>query len=295
MQSAVLRGRVVGRRCGPRGGGRLRVWRGRGAAGVVAVGALRRGLARRLCGVVWLAGWRGRVGRRRGGCGGAGQVALLLRRRRLLPRARRLAIGVGVARRRQRLPVRAVHGRGRADAAPDGVCGHKGLRLRRHGREDAVLVEAQAVGAAAVLGGLEARAADLAAPAVATGNGSALARRGRLVVLLDVLWRGGLLAVRVLRRRGARPLVGAWETVRLLVLRVLVGGHVRARILGGRRRERRVHMRGRRRIGAVGGLLRGRRLPVRVRVHGGGGGVVHCAALRERGLSGTVEGCRKRG
>lgn len=84
----------------------------------------------------------------------------------------------------------------------------------------------------------------LAASAVATGNGSALAGRGRLVVLLDVLGRGrrALLAVRVLRRRGARPLVGAGQTVLLLVLRVLVGGHVRARLLRRRRRQCGVHL-----------------------------------------------------
>ena len=51
-------------------------------------------------------------------CGGAGQIARL----RLLPRAWRLAIGVCMARRRQGLPVGAVHGRGRANASPDGVC-----------------------------------------------------------------------------------------------------------------------------------------------------------------------------
>ena len=50
-----------------------------------------------------------------------------------------------------------------------------------------------------------------------------------MVLLLDILWRRALLAVRVVRRRGARPLVGAWQAVLLLVLRVLVGGHVRAR------------------------------------------------------------------
>ena len=83
----------------------------------------------------------------------------------------------------------------------------------------------------------------LAASAVAAGNGSALAGRGRLVVLLDILRRWGLLAVGVLRRRGARPLVGARKTVLLLILWVLVGGHVRARLLG-RRREGRVHLGG---------------------------------------------------
>lgn len=93
-------------------------------------------------------------------CGWAGQIARLLLLL-LLPRARRLAIGVCMARWRQGLPVGAVHGRGRADAAPDGVCGDEGLRLRRDGRKDAVLIESQAVGAPAILGGLEAGAADL--------------------------------------------------------------------------------------------------------------------------------------
>ena len=62
-------------------------------------------------------------------------------------------------------------------------------------------------------------------------------------MLLDILrWRRrALLAVRILRRRGARPLVGARKTVLLLVLRVLVGGHVRTRLLGRGRRER-VHL-----------------------------------------------------
>lgn len=88
-------------------------------------------------------------------CGRAGQVALLL------PLARRLRVGLCVVCRREGLPVRAVHGRGSADTAPDGVCWDKGLSLRRDRREDAVLVESQAVGAAAVFGGLEARAANL--------------------------------------------------------------------------------------------------------------------------------------
>ena len=82
----------------------------------------------------------------------------------------------------------------------------------------------------------------LATAAVTASNGSALARSGRLVVLLDILWRRGLLAVGVLRRRGTRPLVRAWQTILLLVLRVLVGGHVRARLLWWRRREGRVHL-----------------------------------------------------
>ena len=92
-------------------------------------------------------------------CGRAGQITLLLLL--LLPRARRLAISICVARRREGLPVGAVHGRGSADTAPDGVCWDKGLRLSRDRCEDAVLIEPQTVGAAAVLGGLEARTANL--------------------------------------------------------------------------------------------------------------------------------------
>lgn len=78
----------------------------------------------------------------------------------------------------------------------------------------------------------------LAAPAVATGNGSALARSWSLVVLLDILRLGSLLAIRILRWRPTIPLVGARKTVGLLVLRMLVGSHVRTRLLGGRRRRR---------------------------------------------------------
>jgi len=84
-------------------------------------------------------------------CSWAGQILLLLR---LL--ARRLAIRFRMVRRRERLSVRAIHGRWLSDATPDRVCRHEGLCLRRDGREDAVLVEPHAVGAAAVLGGLEA-------------------------------------------------------------------------------------------------------------------------------------------
>ena len=64
------------------------------------------------------------------------------------------------------------------------------------------------------------------------------------MVLLDILrWRRrALLAVRILRRRGARPLVGARKTILLLVLRVLVGSHVRARLLERRRREGGVYL-----------------------------------------------------
>lgn len=69
-------------------------------------------------------------------CSGARQILLL---------ARRLAIGLGVVCWGERLAVCAVHGRRLTDAAPDGVCGHKGLRLGGNGGEDAVLVEAHAV------------------------------------------------------------------------------------------------------------------------------------------------------
>ena len=97
---------------------------------------------------------------------------------------RRVARVVGAAplvRHGQGLAVGAVDGRvhgaaavgargggvGRAGAAGvaqvrvGGVGRHEGVRLRRHGREDALLVEAQAVGAAAVGRRVEAVAADL--------------------------------------------------------------------------------------------------------------------------------------
>lgn len=66
------------------------------------------------------------------------------------------------------------------------------------------------------------------------------------MVLLDVLRRRrrALLAVGVLRRRGACPLVGARQAVLLLVVRVLVGGHVGARLLRRRGREGGVHLGG---------------------------------------------------
>ena len=50
----------------------------------------------------------------------------------------------------------------------------------------------------------------LATSAVPAGNGSALARSWRLVVLLDVLrwWR--LLAIWIWWRRSTRPLIGTW-------------------------------------------------------------------------------------
>lgn len=83
----------------------------------------------------------------------------------------------------------------------------------------------------------------LATSAVPAGNGSALSGSWRLVVLLDILRRRRwLLAVRVWRRRGARPLIGAWQAVGLLVLVLRMLGHVGSGLLGRRRRERGVHL-----------------------------------------------------
>jgi hypothetical protein len=184
-------------------------------------------------------------------CSGAGQILLL---------ARRLPIGITVARRRKGLPIGTVHGRRRSDAAPDGVRRDEGLRLGGDGGEDAVLVEPHAVGAAAIFSRLEARAPDLrrvsklrraiawaitylATSAVAAGNGGALAGSWRLVVLLlhILRWWWRLLAVRVLRRRSARPLIGARQAIWLLLLVVRMLGHVGSRLLG-RWRERGVHL-----------------------------------------------------
>lgn len=90
----------------------------------------------------------------------------------------------------------------------------------------------------------------LATPAIATGNGGALAWGGRLVVmlvllvlLLDIVLRRrrALLAVGVLGRWTTRPLIGARQAVLLGVRRMLVMGHVRTRFLGGRR-KRWVHL-----------------------------------------------------
>jgi hypothetical protein len=90
-------------------------------------------------------------------CSWARQILLLLR----LWLARRLAIRVPMVCRRKRLAIRAIHGRWLSHATPDRMCRHERLRLRRDGREDAVLVEPHAIGAAAILGGLEAGAPDL--------------------------------------------------------------------------------------------------------------------------------------
>jgi hypothetical protein len=67
-----------------------------------------------------------------------------------------LAIRFGMARWRQRLAICAVHWGWLSDAAPNGMCRNESLGLGRNGRENAVLVEPHAVGAAAVFGGLEA-------------------------------------------------------------------------------------------------------------------------------------------
>ena len=83
----------------------------------------------------------------------------------------------------------------------------------------------------------------LAASAVATGNGSALAGSWGLVMLLDVLrrWRR-LLAVWIWRRRSAGPLIGAWQAVGLLVLVLRMLGHVGPGLLGRWRWERGAHL-----------------------------------------------------
>jgi hypothetical protein len=89
-------------------------------------------------------------------CSWARQVALLARLLRWL-----LAVCFGMARGRERLAICAIHGRWLPDTPPNRVCRNKSLCLRRDRREDTILVEPHAVGAAAVLGGLEARAANL--------------------------------------------------------------------------------------------------------------------------------------
>lgn len=219
----------------------MRLRRRRGAAWLIAISALWRSLTRRLCGVVRLGLRRaGRVGSRRSSCSGARQILLL---------ATWLCVGLVLARRRKRLPVGAIHGWRLSDTAPDGMGWDKGLRLGGDGCEYAVLVEPHAIRAAAVLGGLEARATNLASPTVTAGNGGALARSWRLVVLLDILgrWRRALLAI-VWWRRTASPLVGPREAIWLLVLGML---HVWSRLLR-RRRERGVHVI----LGRIGAICR---------------------------------------
>lgn len=102
------------------------------------------------------------------------------RRHRIPVRRRRRIVGIlPLMHGAERLAVSTVDGRwallwvdgasaslGRHDTAGSemricGVRGDKSLRLRRHGREDAFLLESLAVGASSVVGRFEARAADL--------------------------------------------------------------------------------------------------------------------------------------
>lgn len=137
----------------------------------------------------------------------AGQRVARLGVRRAVGVGRRLGGG-------QWLAVRAVQRRRGAGTAPDCVCGHEGLGLGGDGCEDALLREAHAVGAAAILRGLEAGAANLAPSAVAAGDGGALARGG-LVLLVHVRrW----LSVGVRRRRAGIHLVRRRQAVGLLLL-----------------------------------------------------------------------------
>jgi hypothetical protein len=89
---------------------------------------------------------------------------------RLLPG--RLTICIRMARRRKRLAVGTVHLRRVWASTPEGMRGDKGLRLSRDGCEDAVLVEAHAIRAAAVVGRLEARASDLSRVLAAVAQGT---------------------------------------------------------------------------------------------------------------------------
>lgn len=107
--------------------------------------------------------------------GRRGRVAVRLTMRRHRVRAswagQRISVRAGrrvvAMRRRKAVAVRTVQllwltGRGTSTAATvERLRRHEGLSLGRHGREDAFLAEADAVGAAAVLGVLEARASDL--------------------------------------------------------------------------------------------------------------------------------------
>lgn len=213
------------------------------AAVIVARGSWRRGKAGRRA-------RRSRV-RARSSTGVRQRIAGL-RVRRAIAVGRRLG-------RRKRLSVCAVERRRLSSSTPDGVSGHEGLRLGRDGREDAFLGEAHTIGAAAVLGSLEARTANLAPPAVAASNGSPLSRSG-LVLLVHVRRRSvGVRRRRMTRIHGVR----SRQAVRLLLLE---RSHVGARVVGGRERVR--LGRGWRRIGAVGLVGRGLRRvrPVRLLV-----------------------------
>ena len=96
---------------------------------------------------------------------GAGQRIARLRGRGTVSGVRRLLGGRG-----QWLAVGAVERRGRAGTAPDGVGRHEGLGLGGDGGEDALLREADAVGAAAVLRSLETGAANLQAQCQLRGH-----------------------------------------------------------------------------------------------------------------------------
>jgi hypothetical protein len=97
---------------------------------------------------------------------------------------------------------------------------------------------------------------DLAPPAIATGNGSPLARRWSLVLswVSHIIWRRGLALIWVLRRRAALPFMRTRQTVLLLLLlllvmvrvrmRVRMGGHVGSRLSRRGRRQRSVELRG---------------------------------------------------
>jgi hypothetical protein len=116
------------------------------------------------------AGFIVRGSRRTIGIMSLGRTWRACRARQIRLPARRLTICIGMARRRKRLSVGTVHGRRISHSTPDGVRGDKGLRLCGDGREDAVLVEAHAIRAAAVIGRLEAGAANLAG--VSGGHGT---------------------------------------------------------------------------------------------------------------------------
>jgi hypothetical protein len=91
---------------------------------------------------------------------------------------------------------------------------------------------------------------DLASPAVATGNGSPLARGWSLVLswVSHIVWRLGLALIWVLGRRGpALPFMRTRQTVLLLLLvmvGVLMGGHVGSRLSRRGRRQRSIDLRG---------------------------------------------------
>lgn len=78
---------------------------------------------------------------------------------RSLIRLRRLSRGL-----LKWLPICSIHWGRLPNPSPDCVSGHKCLRLSGNWREDAVLIESHAVGAATIFGRLEARATNLQSP-----------------------------------------------------------------------------------------------------------------------------------